>query len=368
MTTPKKKIPVWLIVMGIIASCVFIGLSVDRYTIVDTREPAWSRDGKYIAFACRPRNTLDRPPDYLDLLSITYGDQIYGVCVKDLNTGKISWITRRLGMHAPAWSSDGKSLAWMDSYDTLIVWNSVSRKSSKYPLGESCWPSTCIPSWSPDGRKIFLQGWYAWLDLDAEKLIFLDTKRSSQFSPTGRYIAYFDGRGESELHGYLIVQETQTNQTVFESRIASAASSILMDDISWSPDGSILAWVAVPERGNVQLGLTNILTGETSFLFINDLGRPTHNAWSLKGDSFLLESVGEEWNDVKVIQIVCESVPFQCKMTSHKLYKPRARDPDWYIWSPDGKKIAYQNNYMTGPVRIIDLETGQDNPLVEISK
>lgn len=267
-------------------------------------------------------------------------------------------------MHTPTWSPDGQRLAWLDNYNTLVVWNKKTKKSVRYPLDDTA----SIISWSLDGQRIFLQWNNAWLDLNLGELVYFENDHINYFSPTGQFAVYVDGKGLSAHTSHMVVLNTQTNQIIYESYIASSLYSISLYRISWSPDGSILAWEAVPERGNVQLGLTKVSTGETSFLFINNLGAPTHDPWSPKGDSIILQSIGQEWDDIKILNVVCENAPFHCKIVGQKTYKPKFWSPDFFVWSQDGKKIAYQFTDSLGPIRIIDLETNQDYPLIEISK
>ena len=101
--------------------------------------PAWSPDGKRIAFACKTRE---------------HELEIYSCDADGSNRKRLTTSEPQSGCLAPTWSADGKSLAYIrmiqgGKHETRIV--TFDGSEDKLLLAESS-----APTWSPDGKRIAL--------------------------------------------------------------------------------------------------------------------------------------------------------------------------------------------------------------------
>jgi Tol biopolymer transport system component len=126
-------------------------------------EPAWSPDGKRIAFV----RTIGPAPAGRHA-------RVVGIFVMNADGTHVRELTQRRGTsvtedHAPSWSPDGKRIALVSVNVTakpagasvlyVIGANGASPRAVRsMPHG---WPAAGAPSWSPDGKRI-LYGTYCW--------------------------------------------------------------------------------------------------------------------------------------------------------------------------------------------------------------
>jgi Tol biopolymer transport system component len=195
---------------------------------VDEGAPSWSPDGQRLAF------DSDRHGNF-EIFTV-------GVDGRDL---------RRLTSHpardlAPAWSPDGTRIAFMSNRDTpggfdVYVMNADGTGVERLTTAGSSW----FPQFSPDGRSIAMHVHrdVHVLDLETRELRRLTTDPDNGMYPTwsadGRlaFMSWRAGRTEiftMDVHG--------SNQT----RLVSLPPGGAIDP-RWSPDGSRIVFLAVPE-------------------------------------------------------------------------------------------------------------------------
>lgn len=207
-------------------------------TLNQDLEPAWSPDGKKIAFG---RNG-----------GCSNGVQsIYVVNVDGSDTVNVSQC--QFGGAGPSWSPDGEKIAFM-SYDTgespkkigIAVMNADG--SGHVRLTSIICDGGCSPdwgpSWSPDGTKIAFTtnrdgNWEVYvMNPDGSGLTNLSNHSASDaapvFSPDGSRIAFNSNRdGKNQIY---VMDAGGSNQV----RLTSDPIGAL--DPAWSPDGTRIAY------------------------------------------------------------------------------------------------------------------------------
>ncbi|MGZ9221400.1 MAG: hypothetical protein ACXW4Q_04780, partial [Anaerolineales bacterium] len=155
-------------------------------------EPAWSPDGKRIAFT-----------------SVRDGNkQIYVLDVNSLAITRLTNANPDIESSQPAWSPDGKLITYMvKRVSTYQVWAMTDTGQENVQLarnGQALWDF--LPVWSPDGKTIFFnQRWsnptrpwlmkvnYEDLELEPTRLNFPVPIEDVELSPDGLWLV-FEGR------------------------------------------------------------------------------------------------------------------------------------------------------------------------------
>jgi len=201
------------------------------YDPAEDRDPAWSPDGRKLAFA-------------------SHRAQNWDLYVMDMTSGTVLRLTRSPYFEAnPTWSPDGRWLAY-EAYDEgnldIYVLNVESGESQR--LTSSPAPEYA-PAWAPDGRHIAFTAYdddnrdlYLISLDDGTTLNLTNTPNQDEdfatWSPQGEYLAYSAGVPGDETIWMIPFEK--------EAMVSGELRPVLFGvggQPVWSPDGEALAFI-----------------------------------------------------------------------------------------------------------------------------
>jgi Tol biopolymer transport system component/imidazolonepropionase-like amidohydrolase len=278
--------------------------------VYDDREPSWSPDGTRIAFSS------DRASG---------GEASYNIWTLELATGALAQVTRSAGEdRMPSWSPDGRELVYSSVRGgKTALWVTRLADGTERLLREEEGKRLEAPSWGPDGRlaTVVMDATASRLEIDGKpvsgaenvfpfRVSWARDGRSFHYVSDG-LIRRRDGRGVATVPFRARLDVTipryQRAKRDFDSTAPRRALGIVKPALS--PDGSRIAFVAL-------------------------------------GDVWLLPVSGGR---------------------PENLTRDAALDAD-VAWSPDGRQLVYTSDKGGGlpQLWIRDLASGQDRQLTQI--
>jgi Tol biopolymer transport system component len=297
----------------------------------DVQTPAWSPDGRKLAFVSRRDGN----------------SEIY---VMNADGGEQENLTRQPASDShPSWSRDGRKLAFVSRRDgnaEIYVMNadgSGLRNVTRTPRDD------LGPAWSPDGRAIAFVQKKCWPNPRVT--------RCATAYETYLYVVNADGSGLRRLttqlaHVFNLSWSADGKTIRYGGYLANADGSghrKLPRNVpfagAWSPDGQRIASVSVAHgfadaRNPTKLGLWVMNADGSNARRVAAKATSGEPAWSPDGRRIAfrrydgqLGSIGN--SDLFVVNADGSGLR---RLTDH------AENVRWFAWSPDGRRIAFLRN------------------------
>jgi Tol biopolymer transport system component len=236
-----------------------------------TTNPAWSPDGRHIAFT--------RNEDIGEYTTLSADD----VFVMDADGSDVEQLTAdQVGVHSgqPAWSPDGTRIAFVRgaSVPTALVVRPGS-VFVMYADGSDVQRLTrgwldARPAWSPDGREIafsrskrFASSSRAiWvMDADGGRLRELTHAAKSldgapAWSPDGARIAFVRLTRESPVNGKAALDIMNRDGSNLRELLRYQLFDFFYYGLTWSPDGNSIAFESSPNRSCIAISVIYVQT------------------------------------------------------------------------------------------------------------
>ncbi len=288
----------------------------------EVQSPAWSPDGRRIAFVSRRE-----------------GKALY---VMNADGSGLRLVARVKQLTIPAWSPDGRRIAFQGGHDVhsgavYVVNADGTGLRTLAPRGNA-------PAWSPDGRSIAFEGPSRFYVVNADgsgrrtlmRLQWSAKVTSLAWSPDGRKLAFLANgpAGQANFNLYVVNSDGSglRNLTAKLGPPANATKPPASDPV-WSPDGRLLAFV----RLNTRLGVYVVNADGSGMrkLTRKPMEAYASPAWSPDGRKIAFAS--ERDGNSEIYRMKADGSG-QRRLTGNLAYDG---DPGW---SPDGRKITFVSN------------------------
>ncbi|HEX5498010.1 MAG TPA: hypothetical protein VFX03_02245, partial [Thermomicrobiales bacterium] len=214
----------------------------------DIAEPAWSPDGREIAYAGR--------------------EGVYVVTPDGLDRRRVSSIEEA---GPPAWSPQGDRLAFVDrTTETLVVQPVEGGAPVTTPLAPASsvgakpvYVARNLPTWSPDGRQIAFTSW----DGNGDEIFIVAASGGARLQVT---------------HTRLSAEAMNADDPMSPRKAQADANAP-----AWSPTAEQIAFALIPETAGAQGGLYRIDPAGARPVRLVDLTPRWGPVWSADGSSLL---------------------------------------------------------------------------------
>ena len=313
----------------------------------DDREPAWSHDGTRIAFSSDRGNPLGSS---------------YNIWMLDLRSGEIRQLTHSPAENSmPSWSPDDREIAFASTREGgTSVW-AVDVAGGQERKVETAGGRVDAPSWGPGGQIVY--------HVDAPRASRLELAGKSltggenafpfrvSWASPAEFLYVSDGKirkrsiegGEAQtiaLQATLQVTRARTiHRRDFDATAARKALGIVRPVIS--PDGNTVAFAAVGDIYVMPVG------GKPENI-TRDEALDTDPAWSPDGSQLVFSSD----RGGGLLQLWIHDM----KTGRDRQLTNISTQPQGATWSPDGKRIAFfdvDGMWRAASVSVVDVASGK---------
>ncbi len=244
----------------------------------DERQPAWSPDGRWIAFSASPAaSDSAATPD---------------LCLVSPNAGSMRRLTHDAFLESsPCWSPDGRSLAFHSWREDGVcrLWRLDLADSAIRQISQEKGRTT-NPAWSPDGRTIAYyaiesgneQVWKVALDGGAPVRLTHHFEQSwnPAWSPDGSEIAFSRYANATTGGAIFVMPADGDGESGERARPLTHGKEHLWDRFpSWSPNGRWVAFAAVDSAANWDIWLVSA-DGKIEVRITDDPAHDTEPSWA----------------------------------------------------------------------------------------
>jgi len=317
----------------------------------DDREPAWSHDGSRLAFSSDRGDPLGSD---------------YNIWVLDVRSGALAQVTTSpADDYMPSWSPDDSQIAFASSRDEgRSVWSVTLADHAERKLATAA-GRVDAPSWGPGGQLLY----HVTSDNSSRFEIGGETQtggenvfafRATWASPT-TYLYVADGRIRRRTVGTSSAQTVEFSATLqvtraegsYERKVRDFTSTIPRRVLglvrpSLSPDGRQIAFAAVGDIYLVPVDGTGQPVNLT-----HDAALDTDPAWSPDGTQLVYSSD----RDSEHLQLWIRDM----RTGQSRKVTTLATQPQGATWSPDGTRIVFfdvDGMWRVAQVSVLDVRTG----------
>ena len=286
-----------------------------------------------------------RAPEKRSLIFSAFLDEALGFDIYRINSdgsGLTSLANNPARDMYPAWSPDGKQVAFCsdrDGKNALYLMNAdgSNQQLLSDAIDDCGLPSWDVPAWSPDGKWISIST-YPEADFPNGKAdVFLINPETAQVTNLTNNPANDSGAVWSpDSWHVLFISDRDGNEEIYRMKNDGNGLTRLTDNpardgsAGWSPDGKLIVFISNRD-GNFEIYMMSSDGSQVNRLTDNP-GPELSPAWSPAGDAIAFTT--DRDGNIEIYRMHPDGSE-QTNLTNSP------GNDYWFFWSPDGQSIAF---------------------------